>query len=633
MQGSTFPPDESLDLMRLVAERALLGALRAHDSAASADAARRRAEYLAECSLRLGASVDVGRTLETIAQIALADFGAWCIVDVLGKRGAVSRYATMHPDPTLRHAATGLAMRWAPSPDESFGVPAVLRDHATVTITATTADHLVRATPDEEVRRMVYTLGTGPLLVVAMTSAGELYGALTYVRTSDVDTYSPEEIRLAEGIAQRCGHALGAAHREESSALFRALAERSPEIVSIFDLKGCFTYVSPSVERLLGHAVSELVGNDALELIHPDDRETLTRKVMVLAKRGADAAGEVTTRVQHKDESWRSIEIFMQNLLHDPAVRGFTGTARDISARSDAEAQARQLEKMEAVGRLAGGVAQDFNNLLTVISAHSSLLSESLADGEERDGVRAIELAASRGARLTRQLLAFSRKQILQPVALDLNEAIRAARRSVALLIGPGIELVVDPGAGQPFVFADPVQVEQLLANLSLNAHRAMRPGGRLTISTRIITLLSVLRDPRRPVPRAAMRCCRSATPATGWMTRSWRISSSRSSPRGRRVKARASASRPYTASWSSRRDTSPCTVCRTWGPRSASICRCSIPAMRGCERARRPPAPWRAKRCCSSKTRPRSGSSRAGSLCGADTPCSRQPTATKRSR
>ena len=167
--------------------------------------------------------------------------------------------------------------------------------------------------------------------------------------------------------------------------------------------------------------------------------------------------------------------------------------AVDTTDRTELESQLRQAQKMDAVGQLAGGVAHDFNNLLTVIGAHSSFLLESLAaDDPQHEDAVAIHKAGLRAAGLTRQLLAFSRKQLLKPMVIDLNATVEETRKMLERLLGEDIEIITRLGRGLGHVVADPSQIDQVIVNLAVNARDAMTGGGSLTIVTQMV---SVTRD------------------------------------------------------------------------------------------------------------------------------------------
>jgi PAS domain S-box-containing protein len=176
--------------------------------------------------------------------------------------------------------------------------------------------------------------------------------------------------------------------------------------------------------------------------------------------------------------------------------------AVDVTDRTELEGQLRQAQKMDAVGRLAGGVAHDFNNLLTVIGAHSAFLLESLgADDPQREDAEAIHKAGVRAAGLTRQLLAFSRKQILKPTVLDLNAIVEEARKMLERLLGEDIAITARLARNLGRVVADASQLDQVIVNLAVNARDAMPDGGRLTITTRNETIEPGMAGPRRVIP------------------------------------------------------------------------------------------------------------------------------------
>jgi nitrogen-specific signal transduction histidine kinase len=159
--------------------------------------------------------------------------------------------------------------------------------------------------------------------------------------------------------------------------------------------------------------------------------------------------------------------------------------ARDVSQREKLEEQLRQAQKMEAVGQFAGGIAHDFNNMLTAISGHNDFLLRSLPPGQQHDDAEEIQRAATRAAELVKQLLAFGRRQVLQPVVVDLNEEVLSMRSMLGRLLGGNIEIDLHLGDDLGTVKVDPVQVEQVLMNLAANARDSMPRGGRILIETR----------------------------------------------------------------------------------------------------------------------------------------------------
>jgi two-component system, cell cycle sensor histidine kinase and response regulator CckA len=270
-----------------------------------------------------------------------------------------------------------------------------------------------------------------------------------------------------------------------SEQRFRALIEHSTDGIGLVSSDGTIRYTSPSTSRILGYADEELVGQRAFELIHPDDHASIQARLAEgLQQPGQSVIAEC--RVRHKDGAWGLIEIVANNLLAEPSVRAIVLNYRDITERRQAAAQLLQAQKMEIVGRLAGGVAHDFNNLLTAISGYAELvLAEAPPDTVVRDDLKEILKAAGRAATLTRQLLAFARKQIIEPQVLNLNDMIGNIDNLLRRLIGEDIDLVTLPSPDLGQVRADPGQIEQVLVNLAVNARDAMPGGGKLTIETR----------------------------------------------------------------------------------------------------------------------------------------------------
>jgi two-component system cell cycle sensor histidine kinase/response regulator CckA len=307
--------------------------------------------------------------------------------------------------------------------------------------------------------------------------------------------FDEADARVAEFMAALAGAALeqAAAFAEVEALLadkkraeerFRSLIENATDLITVLGPDGTIRYESPALERIRGYRPEDLVGQSVFDSIHPDDRDTVTRELAEgVAQPGTMRSVEL--RVRHRDGSWRWLEA-VGKVSRDAAGHLVAiVNSRDVTERRALEEQLRQSQRMEAVGRLAGGIAHDFNNLLTVILGRSHALRGTRAEDDPvRREADLIAETAEHAASLTRQLLAFGRRQVLQPKVLDLNEVVLGLEALLRRLIGEQIELVIalDPWLGR--VKADPAQIEQVIINLAVNARDAMPRGGRLTIET-----------------------------------------------------------------------------------------------------------------------------------------------------
>ena len=270
---------------------------------------------------------------------------------------------------------------------------------------------------------------------------------------------------------------------EERTTSLNALIENSPLAIVVHDAEDRVQMCNPAFERLFLYRQEEIVNAQLDDLIKtvesPGEPEEITQRVL---------AGEtlhVTTRRRRKNGTIVDVELYAVPLMAQGAPRAAYGLYQDITARVALESQLRQAQKMEAVGRLAGGVAHDFNNLLMVIKGHTELLRDRVDSADPRyRRVEEIEKAADRAASLTKQLLAYSRKQVIAPKVLDLNALVADTGKMLTTLIGEDVELKFLPGSALGRVKADPGQIEQVLLNLAANARDAMPQGGKLTIET-----------------------------------------------------------------------------------------------------------------------------------------------------
>ncbi len=274
----------------------------------------------------------------------------------------------------------------------------------------------------------------------------------------------------------------------KSEGRFRALTEKSSDIIMVFDVEGRLQFWSASATQCLGWRAEEVLGRKLAELglVHPDNLGAVAEATRALVARELETA-TLVARGRHRDGSWRQVEGVGRNLLDDPAVRGVVVNARDVTDRQRLEEQLRQTQKLESIGRLAGGVAHDFNNLLTVILSCAEVLKERLGGGALADVAEVDEILASgwRARDLTRHLLAFARKQVIAPVRLDLNDVVRSGEKLLRRVLGEEVrlEVMLEPALWP--VLCDPGQVDQALMNLVVNARDAMPEGGVLTLGTR----------------------------------------------------------------------------------------------------------------------------------------------------
>ncbi|MGZ9275413.1 MAG: two-component system sensor histidine kinase NtrB, partial [Nitrospira sp.] len=247
-------------------------------------------------------------------------------------------------------------------------------------------------------------------------------------------------------------------------------------------------YVNPAFERIWGIPAARFYDNPKLwrDCIHPDDRQPVTEAYDAEIANPTGHDLQRLYRIVRPDGQVRWIHDRM--VIHHTLtgeVDSLSGITEDITEAHELEDQLRQAQKMEAVGRLAGGVAHDFNNVMTVILGYSAVLLQELSQNSSaRHFVQEIQRAGERCAALTNQLLAFSRKQMLHPVSLDLHRVIRDLMALLKSLIGEHITIVLQLDAAPRWVKVDAVQLEQVLLNLAVNARDAMPHGGTLTIDT-----------------------------------------------------------------------------------------------------------------------------------------------------
>jgi PAS domain S-box-containing protein len=273
-----------------------------------------------------------------------------------------------------------------------------------------------------------------------------------------------------------------------SEARFRAICEASPIGMFLTDAGGDSLYSNPAMLQQIGLSADRALGTAWLEVVHPDDRAVI-RSAWSTAVR--ERCGfEINQRVLREEGAIAQLVIRVAPVWEGAELLGFVGCSLDVTERASLEEQLRQAQKMEAVGRLAGGVAHDFNNMLAVINGYSDLCLTHLEPSHPLgDSLQEIKKAGERAATLTRQLLAFSRKQMLRPEILDLNQVVSDMHTMLSRLIGEDVLLGTRLAGDLDRISADPGQIEQVILNLAVNARDAMPRGGRLTLVTHNVQL------------------------------------------------------------------------------------------------------------------------------------------------
>jgi PAS domain S-box-containing protein len=431
-----------------------------------------------------------------------------CILEAGGYRLAWIGFAEHDADKTVRPAAAAgyedgylekIKLTWSDTPAGRGPTGTAIRTGKP------SAARNLQTDPDFALwREQAMARGYGSSIALPLLANGQAFGALN-IYAVEPDAFDEGEVGLLKQLAADISFAIMAlrlrsGHAETTEALResqRILSSLSLNLPGIFyrcchDPDRAMEFVSEGSKELLGYRPEDLVNNRVVsygKLIHAQDRDHVWSRVRESLAQGKPF--RVTYRVKHADgkEKW-VLEQGLGIIAPDGEITGIEGVIIDITEQKRLEEQLLQSQKMEAVGRLAGGVAHDFNNQLTVIMGLSELLIEALGERHPnfQDALE-IKQTSQRAASLTSQLLAFSRKQVMQLKVLDLNFMVKDMEKMLRRLLGEDVELatMLDPDLGE--VRADPTQVEQIIMNLAINARDAMPAGGKLTIETANVTL------------------------------------------------------------------------------------------------------------------------------------------------
>jgi PAS domain S-box-containing protein len=363
------------------------------------------------------------------------------------------------------------------APDRCEMVARALREETAVVCNDIDTDPQMARWREEALRRSYRSVVVFPL------QFGDKVLGVLLLYAMEKDFFDAEEMKLLAELAGDISFALEHVEADESRHVQSAALNAAADAIVITDRAGIIEWVNPAFTQMSGYTAEEALGKNPRDLVksgkHPREfYDDLWQTILA----GRAWHGEMINR--RKDGSLYTEEQAVTPIRDaSGAITRFVAIKRDMTEHLQLEAQFRQAQKMESVGQLASGIAHDFNNLLTVINGTAELvLAQVSQDDPVHADVQEISEAGERAAGLTRQLLAFSRQQILEPRVLNLNTVVAGLESLLRRLLGEDIDLVVVPMPGVGHVKADPGQIEQVITNLAVNARDAMPQGGRLTI-------------------------------------------------------------------------------------------------------------------------------------------------------
>ena len=349
-----------------------------------------------------------------------------------------------------------------------------------------------RRDADPAEKRLLDAVAVDGALAAPVFSGGEWWGVISLFGVEHADEWQASDVELLQGAANAVGAALAVAEKSTEleaanqalsrrEAHFRALLQGSSDLIAVLDGDLRFTYASPASTDLFDRTPGELVGTPFLDRLDPGDAEELGWRLSRLD--GASPVLAFECKARSAGGAWLSLAATVRDARHDPEVGGYILNARDVTRQAKLWAQLLQAQKMESVGRLAGGVAHDFNNTLSVILSYTDFILDQLrADDPLVADIAEIERAAQRQAQLTRRILTFSRKQVFVPQVVDPDVLVVDLERMLMRLLPENIRLHREIGDELPPVRVDVSQVEQAVVNLVLNARDAMPDGGRIDL-------------------------------------------------------------------------------------------------------------------------------------------------------
>jgi PAS domain S-box-containing protein len=345
--------------------------------------------------------------------------------------------------------------------------------------------------PEDVTRQIFERCSASALVLGPLSCRGEALGVL--VVASSGSRIRDDALAFIQAALGQMSQAIALAQSVDclaaSERRYRLLYERANDGIVLLDSRGLILRTNPRLHQILGFRAEELLGRPYSEFALPEDVARYESLFEQLQRDGTLAVTDLRIRKAGGTFAWIDVSA---SLVGDRAPSDCVLMIRDVTARKEAEdrlaqseAQLRQSQKMEAIGRLAGGVAHDFNNLLTVIDGYAGFILEGVAPGDPlHHDAEMVSLTVAKAAELTRQLLTFSRRQLIQPKAVALGSIMGGLEKMLRRLIGEDIDLTVEADRAAGTVLADTGQLEQVVMNLVVNARDAMPTGGRLRVRT-----------------------------------------------------------------------------------------------------------------------------------------------------
>jgi two-component system, cell cycle sensor histidine kinase and response regulator CckA len=473
-----------------------------------ADRAREQVAFLSEVSEVLASSLDFRATLSAAARLAVPRLADWCAVDVIDTDGRLRRLAIAHTNPAMVDAVWAMSHKYREHDEDP--VPQVIRTARTQLIPEIPLELLRRFARDEEHLQALRAFGLRSLLIVPLTARGRTLGAITFVMAESERRYGPADQRLGEDMARRAAIAVDNARlyqeaeaalleKDRTVALLDTVFRGAPIGLAFVDRGLRFVRVNDALAAINGAPVDAHLGRTVDEVLGAKGGP-VSALFEAVFRDGAPILDHEMHSESHDGIAARTfLASYYPVSAPDGRIEWVGCLVSDVTERRRAAALQLQAERMEAIARVAGGVAHEVNNMMTVITGFSGFLEGALPSDDPRaEDVAEIQRAADRAAGITRQLLAYSRQQMLHLTRVDLKMLVQQAVPALARLLGPGVRIDVAQADTVVPVRADHAQLVQVLVNLALNARDAMGGAGRFTLSAETVELAP---DQRAPWP------------------------------------------------------------------------------------------------------------------------------------